>query len=69
MDRFDIHHEQYLSEWVEDSIRYLYEVCADYVPWRDAVPSASTSHGEENGSTVAQENSSPSLPATTYRNG
>ena len=40
MDRFDIHHEQYLEEWVEDSIRYLYEVCADYVPWTDAKSSS-----------------------------
>ncbi len=40
MDRFDIHHEQYLAEWVEANLRHLYEVCADYVPWVDAKSSS-----------------------------
>ena len=39
-DRFDKLHEEYLTEWVEDNIRYLYEVCADYVPWTDAKSSS-----------------------------
>ena len=40
MDRFDIHHEQYLADWVEANLRHLYEVCADYVPWTDAKSSS-----------------------------
>ncbi len=49
-DRFDILHDEWLDAWVEDNIRYLYEVCADYIPWNDAKPS---SDEEETGPWVA----------------
>ena len=39
-DRFDLIHEQYLEEWVEDNLRHLYEVCADLIPWSDALTSS-----------------------------
>ncbi len=53
MDRFDIHHEQYLQEeawlhrWTEDSIAYLLKECADYLPWNDAAPTTSGPHPQE----------------------
>ena len=68
MDRFDQLHDEWLDAWIEDNLRHLYEVCADYVPWVDAGPSASTSHGEDDGSTTVQEKSSTVLPASLSPN-
>lgn len=54
-DRFreDTLMEQALEEWKERNLAYLWEVCADEIPWNDAGPEGGKGDSGDEGNAAA----------------